>query len=599
MYRFLLVFFLTLSFPITVLAVQPLKVDSLEAVLKTIPKNSERIQTYIELSSAWQSDNPEKALEYAKSALTLALQLNNEIGVLNANNQLGVTYNFINTFDLALEHHLNALTISKRLNRKKDIGNTFNFIGGVYYNQEDFDKAFSYFFAALEVRRKLGDKKLLAGSYNNVGEILRLRGNYERALEYYFLSLELNKEMGNKRWMAINCNNMGLVYHKLDWDEQALKYLTKSVDLNREIEAATDLASSLNSLGTFHNAKKQYTEALKVFQEAFDIAVSKRTLIEQKEAVLGLSNAYQGLSQPDKALNYHIRYAALKDSIFNDEKYQQVLKIQSRYEHQKKGEEIETLKYKNELNTVKVEQQETELYFLIAGSSLLAILIIVIYNRYRSRQKSNEILRKTLDEKEVLLKEIHHRVKNNLQMISSLLNLQSSKISDEVVREAIEESKNRVKSMALLHQKLYQTHNLSHINFQEYLEQLVDSISKSIDFEFDHIKCEINAADLDFKIDTAVPLGLMINELLTNAYKHAFKGKDSGKIQIDIKRLDENTFELRIEDNGVGLPKDFNIDNMDSLGLELVQALVEQLNGTLDYSSNETTVFGITFEEAA
>jgi len=200
----------------------------------------------------------------------------------------------------------------------------------------------------------------------------------------------------------------------------------------------------------------------------------------------------------------------------------------------------------------------------------------------------------SIQEKDVLLKEIHHRVKNNLQIISSLLNLQSMYITDEEALDVFKESQNRVKSMAIVHEKLYQSGNFAEINFSEYLRNLASSIYSSYGVDMDIVKLKINADNIFLDINNAIPCGLMINELLTNAIKHAFPNGRLGEISIDFHKKNDK-YILTLQDNGIGLPEDLNLEKTKSLGLRLINSLVSQLNGKLEVTSINGTSFKITF----
>jgi len=211
------------------------------------------------------------------------------------------------------------------------------------------------------------------------------------------------------------------------------------------------------------------------------------------------------------------------------------------------------------------------------------------------RQKADEQIKKSLQEKEVLLREIHHRVKNNMQIISSLLNLQIQyEILDETVG-VLKESHGRVKSMVMIHEKLYQSDSFSKINFKEFLPNLVSDIFYSYGIKTGTIGRELDIEDVNIGIDTAIPLGLIINELVTNSVKHAFP-QSEGTINIKLKSLPEQMV-LIISDDGIGLPKNLNIEKTNTLGLQLVNSLVKQIDGEVEICRNNGTEFKITFKE--
>ncbi|RJQ24319.1 MAG: PAS domain S-box protein [Nitrospiraceae bacterium] len=213
------------------------------------------------------------------------------------------------------------------------------------------------------------------------------------------------------------------------------------------------------------------------------------------------------------------------------------------------------------------------------------------------RKTAEEKMRASLREKEVLLREIHHRVKNNLQVISSILHLQSGYVRDEQSLMTLRESSNRIDMMALIHEKLYQSKSLSKIDFREYIGELITSLFLSHGVNMEKIKPEINAEGIFFDINTAIPCGLIIHELVSNCLKYAFPGERSGKITAGLYSDGEGRFTLTVSDDGIGLPEDFDLNKAGTLGLKLVAALTGQLDGTVNVIRNKGTTFKITFPE--
>ncbi|MFB2939174.1 PAS domain S-box protein [Aerosakkonemataceae cyanobacterium BLCC-F154] len=213
-------------------------------------------------------------------------------------------------------------------------------------------------------------------------------------------------------------------------------------------------------------------------------------------------------------------------------------------------------------------------------------------------KETEDKLKSSLKEKEVLLKEIHHRVKNNLQVISSLLKLQSGYINDPPTLALFGDSQNRVKAMALIHEKLYQSSDLARIPVSEYIYQLADNLVNSYALKANHIKLNISVDKIFLDVDTAIPCGLIINELLSNSLKYAFPNNKSGEIDIEFKLVEPEKLFLKISDNGIGLPANFQLEEAESLGLQLVSNLTEQLAGNLTVNSNCGTSFTIIFKPA-
>ncbi|MEX0929673.1 MAG: histidine kinase dimerization/phosphoacceptor domain -containing protein [Balneolales bacterium] len=212
--------------------------------------------------------------------------------------------------------------------------------------------------------------------------------------------------------------------------------------------------------------------------------------------------------------------------------------------------------------------------------------------------KRTHALETSLKEKEILLSEIHHRVKNNLAVVSALLELEMDHLKDDKVKEILVNSVSRVKSMAIIHEKLYDAGNFSHLEFNRYIKDLVDKISMAYINTYKKITFQIEAPEeVHLNLNQAIPCALLLNELLINAYKHAFKDRKKGKIQIRISEKD-NRVELRVKDDGVGLPDDFHSGKVTSLGIDLVNTWVRQLEATMDVKNANGSTFTINFPKS-
>lgn len=198
------------------------------------------------------------------------------------------------------------------------------------------------------------------------------------------------------------------------------------------------------------------------------------------------------------------------------------------------------------------------------------------------RKITEEAMKRSLQEKEILIQEVHHRVKNNMQVISSILNLQSNLLTDPKAKEAIRECQRRIKSMAMVHERLYRSADLAKIDFASYLSSLAKNIFLEHQVNSDRIKLQLEIEPVEINLNLAVPLGLILNELITNAFIHAFPGKRSGNILVSFKKISEGRVELRVADDGVGFPRGVDFKKSESLGLVIINALVEQIEGQLE-----------------
>jgi len=222
---------------------------------------------------------------------------------------------------------------------------------------------------------------------------------------------------------------------------------------------------------------------------------------------------------------------------------------------------------------------------------------VAVFEDITERKEYERQLEESIKEKEVLLKEVHHRVKNNMQVISSILNLQSSYIDDETALSILRESQDRIKSMSFVHESLYQSNTLSEVNFSEYIQNIARNLFHSYGRPQGGLSLDFELEEVFLNLDTSIPCGLIINEIVSNSLKYAFEGRESGVIKIEFSKLSDGKLKLIVSDNGIGLPDNFDIENAESLGLQLVTTLITQVSGVLEIDTTNGTRFNIVFKE--
>jgi PAS domain S-box-containing protein len=236
---------------------------------------------------------------------------------------------------------------------------------------------------------------------------------------------------------------------------------------------------------------------------------------------------------------------------------------------------------------VRFGKEDKEILKFVSGQTAMAI----------RRKHAEEQLRESLREKEVLLKEVHHRVKNNMQIISSLLNLQASQMKDNDFIKMVKDSQNRIRSIALVHEKLYRSQDISNINFSDYVQSLVIHLFQVNQAKPNLVELKMNLEDVFLDIRTAIPCGLILNELVTNSLKHAFPNGRSGEIIVELHPLEEHTCQIIVRDNGVGIPQDLDMGNPPTLGWQIVTMLVRQIEGSLEVQKEGGTTVKILFKK--
>lgn len=450
-------------------------------------------------------------------------------------------------------------------------------------------------------------------------------------------------EKGNYKFLEAKANfSLGKYYINNSKYKESIAYLDKAGKLFLESGYHVKYFETIISKGITSYWMEDYDKALKYFHLTKSFAQENNYEKSYANALLNLAEAHLFIEGNQDSAHYYFN-AFLKDKdkadardIFNcywslEEYYIQQNNNDSAYHYLKLAYEIDSkikeerrAKTNREIDMLyrKVQDQrklqdenkyQELLKIIFAFCGIFLVLVILVFwfllneksrlNKTLSDQNDeisvkNKIIDEALREKELLLKEIHHRVKNNLQIISSLLSLQTKNITDEKAKFAILEGKERIQAIALIHQKLYLDNSFATIEMDEYLGDLIKQLSNSYNAESGKIKISLKTNRIVLNIDTVVPLGLIICELTTNAFKYAFSNKSEGTLKIEINHAENDSYILNVKDNGVGMKENFNFLESKTLGVEIVTALTEQLDGEISYRSDDSgTAIKIKFKE--
>ncbi len=384
------------------------------------------------------------------------------------------------------------------------------------------------------------------------------------------------------------------VLNRLDKIMGEIRDIGKKGNLKRRItvngnDELSDLALSINN--TFHalqKSERNLEDSEKNYKSIFENTGTAMLIADEDMTISLVNKTFENILKQNK------------EDIEGKQNWINMLvpaereKIENFHKTHEKGDLLTIIPktYETQANVQGNTKDFFATFDFIPGTKKSLISLIDITDRKRAEG----MLKTSLKEKELLLREIHHRVKNSLQLISSLLTLQASEIDDEKILARYKESENRIHTIALIHESLYQSTNISNINFRDYVEVLVEDIMNSFGVSTNKVKTILKLGDYNLGIETAIPLGLIINELVSNSLKHAFKGYDKGEIKIILEKNDE-TYTLTIKDNGIGLPEGFKFGETSSLGILLINSLVNQLEGELDVEVNRGTLVIINFTE--
>ncbi|GAK90002.1 sensory transduction histidine kinase [Nonlabens ulvanivorans] len=469
----------------------------------------------------------------------------------------------------------------------------------MYLIQGNLDQGKEIIQKNLEIARAFDDKELSVISFYLLSDFLVKEGKLQEYIDVCEKSLVIESELPEHTdyHYAILLHLIDAYIFKKGNDKRVLtllnevhdNYLTRYFSYSLYIKYLTSLPPDSDSR----------TELFKQFNVR-DTKEFIEFVIEKTENSVNSNSFLDVLEVSSRALE---RDGFLKEALFYQRKSEQLTrKIYS----EKLSSSLADFQTQEAIKVkdleIKNQKSKTNFYIVsaIIGGILLLITFYFLVKSIKQSKKlkiKNQIIDKSLKEKELLVKEVHHRVKNNFQMVSSLLELQSKGIEDEKALKLASDGKHRVRSMALIHQKLYQNED-GLINFEEYINSLVKELSSLYASDMT-IDTKIDSAKMHFDVDTAIPLGLIINEVITNSYKHAFKKGRENELRISIHRIyHSDDYRLIISDNGSGIDSNIDIKKVKSLGLRLVTRLVKQLQGTLQQSNDDGTKFEITFKDS-
>ena len=541
-------------------------------------------------------------------------------------NFLGSTYYMQGDHEDAVQFYMKSLQMAEALNQQLDLGIVFNNLGTVYFDLTENELAGEYYEKAIDIFTEIQDTSWLSKALSNVAGVHFMNQEYEEAAAVLERSIELG--LAAEDWGSVggSYGNLAAIYVTMGQPVKAEAKLEESVKLLEEVADIRAVAIVTNQLANLYVQQAKYSQAIRVYEENLERAMRVGHEESISKAYQGLAVVYQKQGNHKAALENFQQHIVWKDSLFAQETLATVQELESKYQLEKKDHEIEMLTKDNELRETEMLAAEAELARNLAESEkaaasreqekklrkrdqlllgiglvALAVVVVLVVLQLRLKQRKNQELAhknktiaNSLKEREMLVREVHHRVKNNFQLVSSILGIQAHSLADETAKRSILDSRAKIQSMATMHRKLYAGTSVSSINAQEYLGQLIEDV-ESANAAAGSVSVEHELQSIPFDIDTAIPIGLILTELLTNAYKHAFTEGETGMIKVTLMEGESGAV-LSVQDNGVGWSGE-SADN-NSFGWKLINSLVGGLSGELVVSSNSGTLVTLNFSAA-
>lgn len=561
-----LIFLLFVAFCQATIFLAPFKASSSETY-KSI------FQNYIDAAWDYTIAENDSALIYVKKALKIAKENQYSLGEAIAFESQGLYHEIVTgNYDLASKSYFEAINICEK-NKLKYVSSIYHALGVMFHTSDNYDKALTYYEIVYE--RALKDEEIILQKkcLINLGSVYSSLQDYENAKVTMLksLAIDVNHELDYNIYA-----NLGNLFIRQKQYKKAIPYLEKSVVIHPN---NLDGEKNLMYLIEAKAALKDSVDMQPIISRAILEAENITALRAKSNLYNALSKYFYAFDDYKAAADYQKKYHTVFVEIKENQRDKTVYDLETKYQTEKKERELEAKKTNEKL--------------LIISLVFLGVLLsLVTYFFVKNRKKNvllaqqKNLLESALEDKNVLLKEIHHRVKNNLQVISSLLSLQQRQITDVKASQALQEGRDRVKAMALIHQNLYQDTNIIGVEINDYVTKLANSLVKNYQLEGCDIQLNIHVDLVKVEVDTIIPLGLVINELISNALKYAFTNKTSGEISINMKLIG-TTLTLAVADNGKGLPEGFSVENTVSLGFRLIKAFSDKLKAKLDIHSSD------------
>ncbi len=504
------------------------------------------------------------------------------------NTQLGYVFERRGELDRAADFAFESLRLGEKLNDKKAIALAYSDLSNISWKQSKFEKGLEYGLKSVGIfkERNINDLDYDFTLYVVGNNYLALK-KYEQALDFYVRSIAMAEHYGFYNNLSDVYISLVDLYAYLKKFDKAAEAGTQAIRYARFLHNNFMLMRSWLSVGKLQNLQGKYISAIASLKESINIATAdfgdKYFLSQAYEA---LGKAYAGNHNYKDAYQAFAEYDKQKNLIFTIEADERISLLQTEFDVAQKESTIQ-------LQEIELKKQRTWQILISIIAGMLLLFLGMLYKTGKTNRKKNKLLEQQNKEKEFLLKEIHHRVKNNLEIVSGLLALQSAQIKDLNVIEAMQESQHRIQSMSMIHKNLYLGRSLASIEMKDYFLNLGNYITDVFGVgDRVTIVCEMDSLELD--VDMAVPIGLIVNELLTNSLKYAFPDDRKGIITISLKEKN-SLLQLNIADNGIGIFPQTDIKGT-GFGTRLIELLTRQLDGRMTQKINKGTVVSFEFQ---
>lgn len=557
--------------------------------IKADSSNWARLNYIFAASHRWQG-NYSTSLAYYAQNYAFFHQRKDFENVAKTSHFIGSINTFLGNNVLAQKHLLEVAEIYERQGTAKQIADIKNSLGGFYLNLDQLEKGKATYLEALVQYKILNDSAGMASINANLGMVYTELGQYKEAEQHLLEQKKLNVVFPTKREMGFHHDFMGNLRQAQGRIQEAYLEHLMALHIREKLSSTYNLCESKLNMGEVLIKMKRYDEAISHLKDIFSFT-EHESLNQQEQAYKLISVAAEAKGDYKQALENYKMYKSISDSIYSQASIDIIAEKDAQYKRQEQDAKIMQLNDKNEVTKARLSRSSIITILSIIGLLLLALTATAFYFLYKKIKLKNEKINLALRQKELLMREIHHRVKNNLQIISSLLSLQSRFIEDKSALDAIKSGRNRVQTMAILHRNLYTEDDMMSVDMQAYFGSLIQSVFDSYKLTESDVELKMKVENIKLDVDSVIPMGLIINELLTNSFKHAFTKSQVEKAVVEVElKAEGNNYLLRVKDNGKGMSEEVLARTKDeSFGQRMIRAFVQKLQATMEIDNRHGT----------
>jgi len=577
----------------------------------------------------YQNAVPDSAKAVYRDCIRLADSMSYLKGRVNGRYHLAGLYSTLSEFDSANHYLEETLQLGIKYKKPITLGAVYLSYGNNARAEGKYDDAALYFDMSYEQYQKIDHKKGISSNLMNMAILYKTQEQYDLAMVFYRKAIVHNEKdhdtiaifnaminiaatkgtvgerdsasyFFNQARKLLNCTKINdykraqfyssgaLFYH---FQIDSLRHYVEQFEAHLPPKNRYLLASLFVQKGQLYYNEGRYSKGIMVLNQAIALADSIHSWEHKKTALQLLHKSYSESGDFELALETYKELEFIKDSLMAEDTQFKLKAFEKQFESEKQERELAESLFENEQEKALRLEAEKNTSTLIWVVSILVLIAIVIGLFYTKLNRQKKVIETTLGEKEVLLGEVHHRVKNNLQLISSILDMQMRSIEDKEAVQALLESQNKVNAVAIIHQKLYKSTNFSAIDSKEYLEDLLQTVISTLRPSHFNLREDIQLAPLELSLNKSIPLGLILTELMNNAFKHGFSNSNNAAISIVFKELNGSCL---LQVSNTGALKEDGVNG--GFGLKMVHSLARQLKGDFKIEQNKTmTVAELTF----